>query len=115
MLGVVFRPCASTVKDEELYRGAGASDRRGLVEKPDGDDEMSNDARELCSTNGDGDRGTGRLRAIAAAAHELRTSLTAILGFAEVLLLEGARLSESERDDMLGSIIANARAEEAVI
>jgi signal transduction histidine kinase len=76
---------------------------------------MSSDMHQLRGANGDGGREETRRREIRAAAHELRTPLIAILGFAEVLMQEGAHLDEAERGEMLRLIINNAKAEEAVI
>ncbi len=45
---------------------------------------------------------------IASVSHELRTPLTGILGFAETLVEETERFTESDRRDMLASIAADA-------
>ncbi len=76
---------------------------------------MSRDMHQLRGSNGDIPPDENRRREIRAAAHELRTPLIAILGFAEILQQEGSQLDEGQRDDMLRLIIANAKAEEAVI
>ncbi len=65
--------------------------------------------------SGDSGRLEVRCDAIRAAAHELRTSLTAIRGFAEVLRMEGDRMEYAKREEMLDFIIDNAKAEEDVI
>jgi signal transduction histidine kinase len=68
----------------------------------------------------DGDDGYGaplthRPSVIYNAAHEMRTPLVAILGFAEVLRRERDEIDDSEVDRMLGHIITNALAEVRII
>ncbi len=66
----------------------------------------------------DGDAGsadTCGTHSISAAAHEMRTPLTAILGFAEVLRADARELEDGEVKTMLEHIITNARAEVRII
>jgi signal transduction histidine kinase len=52
---------------------------------------------------------------IAAVSHELRGPLTSVLGFAQALRDPGSGLSEEERDELLGFIVAEAEAMQAVV